>query len=143
MATKTAVVRQIKGITLAAKADSNHWILMDGQEKFGGSDAAASPKELLLMSLGGCTAMDIIPIMTKKRVPFTNVEVRLTATVSEEHPQVFTSINIEYVIYGNNVDLADVERAVELSRTKYCSVSAMLSTAMTISHSIRIEPPAS
>ncbi len=142
MATKTAVVRQVKGISLAAKADSNHWVLMDGAETFGGSNAGSTPKELLLMALGGCTAMDIIPIMTKKRVPFTGVEIRLTAAMREEHPQVFTSVHIEYLVFGTDLNRADVERAVELSRTKYCSLSAMLSPAMQITHSIRIEPAA-
>ncbi len=142
MTTKTAVVRQVAGISLAAKGDSNHWILMDGAETFGGSNAASSPKELLLMALGGCTAMDIIPIMTKKRVPFTGVEIRLTATLREEHPQVFTAVHIEYLVFGTNINPADVERAVELSTTKYCSISAMLKPAMQITHSIRIEPPA-
>ncbi len=139
MKTKTAIVKQVRGITLAGKSDSAHWVMMDGAETFGGSNAGSSPKELLLMALGGCTAMDVIPILTKKKTPFTGFEINLTATMQDEHPQVFTDIHVEYVIYGNDINTEDVERAIELSTTKYCSVSAMLKATVNITHSYRIE----
>src|ERR1043166_2393624 len=139
MATKHAVIRQVKGITFAAKSDSNHWITMDGPEVFGGSDGGPRPKELILMALGGCTASDVIPILKKKRVPLEDFEVRLTAEVREEHPQVFTNIHIEYIFYGDGIDPKDVERAIVLSTTKYCSASAMLRASVNITHSYRIE----
>lgn len=142
MAKKTAVVRQLQGITFAAKSDSNHWVMMDGSPAFGGSSAGASPKELVLMGLGGCTASDVVSILNKKRAPVSNVEVRLTANVTEEHPQVFTDVHVEYRIYGDGVNAADVERAIELSTTKYCSVSMMLKPAMKITHSYAILPAA-
>lgn len=141
MTSKTAIVRQISGVTLTAKSDSNHWVTMDGSPKFGGSNAASSPKELLLMSLGGCTASDVIPILKKKRSPFNHLEVHLRGNVSDEYPQVFTDIHIEYVVYGEGVRPADVERAIELSTTKYCAVSAMLSKSVRLTHSYRIERP--
>lgn len=140
MPIKEAIVKQLQGITLAARSDSNHWVTMDGPEIFGGSEAGPRPKELLLMALGGCTASDIIPIMKKKRVPFQNVEVRLTAHVREEQPQVFTDIHIEYIVFGDGIKPIDVERAIELSTTKYCAVSAMLRGSVKITHSYRIEP---
>lgn len=139
MALRKAFVRQVQGITLAGKADSNHWVVMDSSDKFGGSLAGSSPKELLLMSLGGCSAMDIIPILAKKRAPVSHVEVHLTATMAEEHPQVYTDIHMEFVVYGNGINPADVERAIELSTTKYCSVSAMLRASVNLTHSYRIE----
>lgn len=139
MTTKNAQVRQLRGITLAAKSDSNHWLVMDGPEKFNGSSAGPTPKELLLMALGGCTASDVIPIMRKKRVPFDRCDVNLSGTVRDEHPQVFTAIHIEYVVYGDGINPADVERAIELSVTKYCSVSAMLKDTVPLTHSYRIE----
>ncbi|HEV8538655.1 MAG TPA: OsmC family protein [Bacteroidota bacterium] len=139
MTIKQAIVKQVQGITFAAKSDSNHWITMDGPETFGGSDSAPRPKELLLMALGGCTASDVVPILKKKRVPLENLEIRLTANVREEHPQVFTDIHIEYVFYGDGIDPRDVERAIELSTTKYCSASAMLRASVKITHSYRIE----
>jgi putative redox protein len=139
MSLKTAVVKQVQGTTLVAKADSAHWVVMDGSPTFGGSSAGSSPKELLLMALGGCTAMDVIPILQKKRVPIDSFEIRLSGNAREEHPQVFTTIHVEYVIRGRGVNPADVERAIELSTTKYCSVSAMLGATVDITHSYTIE----
>ena len=101
--------------------------------------AGSTPKELLLIALGGCTASDVVPILKKKRVPVEKLEVRLTGNVREEHPQVFTDIHIEYVLYGNEIGPKDVERAIELSTTKYCAVSAMLQASVNITHSYRIE----
>lgn len=140
MALRKAVVRQVQGITLAGKADSNHWVMMDGSDRFGGSNAGSSPKELLLMALGGCTAMDVIPILARKRVPFSRLEVHLEANTAETHPMVYTGINIEYVVYGEGIDPADVERAIELSTTKYCAVSAMLRPTVALTHTYRIVP---
>ena len=139
MAKKQAVIKQIQGITPVAKSDSNHWVVMDGPETFGEGNAGPRPKELLLMALGGCTASDVIPILKKKRVPLESLEVRLTGNVRDEHPQVFTDIHVEYIFYGDGIDPRDVERAIELSTTKYCSVTAMLKTSVTITYSYRIE----
>ncbi|MEO8167696.1 MAG: OsmC family protein [bacterium] len=140
MALKQATIKQLQGTTLIAKGSSNHWVTMDGGPNTGGSDAASTPKELLLFALGGCTAMDVIPILKKKRVPVESVEINVSGNTREEHPQVFVDLHVEYVIYGENINPADVERAIELSTTKYCSVSAMLSKAVTITHSYLIKP---
>lgn len=140
MSIKKAVVKQLRGITLAAKADTNHWVMMDGRDVSGGEGAASTPKELLLMALGGCTSMDVIPILKKMRVNLEGFEVRLTGNTREEHPQVFTDIHLEYVFYGDGIPDADVQRAIELSTTKYCSVSAMLRESVEITHSYTIQP---
>jgi putative redox protein len=137
---KTAIVKQLQGITFAGKADSNHWVAMDGPDEFGGSSAGTRPKELLLLALGGCTGSDVVSILTKKRVRLDGFEVRLTAEQRDEHPQVYTKIHVEYVFYGQDIKPADVERAIELSDTKYCPVTAMLRGAVEITHSYRIEP---
>lgn len=139
MAQKKAVVRQIHGVTFAGKADSNHWVVMDGPEIVGGSDAGMRPKELLLMALGGCTGSDVAAILKKKRILLEGFEIRLNANTREEHPQVYTDIHIEYVFFGEAIPAADVERAIELSTTKYCSVSAMLKASVKITHSYKIE----
>lgn len=140
MAEKKAFVKQLQGMTFAAKGDSNHWVIMDGSTKEGGSGAGASPKELLLFALGGCTAMDVVSILKKKRAAVKGLEIHLNGTTREEHPTVFTNIHIEYVIYGENIRPADVEKAIDLSTTKYCSVSAMIEKSATLTHSFRIEP---
>ena len=141
MALKTAELRQVRGITFAARAGSNHWVMMDGGQDFGGSNAASSPKELLLMALAGCTASDVIPILRKKRVPLEAFEIKVTANDRDEHPRIFTDVHVEYVFYGDGIQTADVERAIELSITKYCSVTAILKPGVPeLTHSYRIEP---
>lgn len=134
-----AVVKQLEGITFAGKTGSKNWVMMDGPENFGGSDAAIRPKELLLLSLGGCTGSDVASILQKKRVKLDGFEIHLNAEMTDEHPKVYTKIHVEYVFYGSDVKEKDVERAIELSMTKYCGVTAMLSKAMEITHSFRIE----
>ena len=136
---KHVVVQHIKGLSFAGKADSNHWVVMDGPVDQGGSDAAVRPKELLLVALGGCTGIDVASILKKKRVALDNFEMIITADEATGYPQVFTSIHLEYVFYGKDIRAADVERAIELSKTKYCSVSAMLEKAVPIAHTYRIE----
>jgi putative redox protein len=136
--TKKAFVKQLQGITFVGKTDTNHWITMDGPENFYGSNAGIRPKELILISLAGCTGSDVVAILQKKKVNFTGFEINIEAEQQEEHPQVYTKIHLEYVFYGKNIQEKDVERAIELSQTKYCSVTAMLQKAVTIEHSYRI-----
>jgi putative redox protein len=138
MSRQEVVVRQLRGITFAGKSDSNHWVVMDGPEIFDGSEAGPRPKELLLIALGGCTSSNIIPILKKKRVPVDGYEVRLRGTVREEHPQIYTDIAIEYTFYGDGIDPKDVERAIELSTTKYCAISAMLKGSVRITDTYKI-----
>lgn len=140
MSQHTAVVQQVKGMTFVARGDSNHWITMDGPPDVGGSNAGPRPKELVLMALGGCTGSDVVSILQKKRVPMKDFRIALTAQTAEEHPQIYTDIHIEYILTGEGINAADVERAIELSTTKYCSVSAMLKASVKLTHSYRIEP---
>jgi putative redox protein len=138
MATKTAFVKQLQGITFVGKTDSNHWITMDGPESFGGSDAGIRPKELLMLSLGGCTGSDVTSILSKKKIKLDGFEINISAESADEHPQVFTKMHLEYIFYGKNLPIKDIERAIELSLTKYCSVTAMLQKVMPIEHSYKI-----
>jgi len=139
VATKRAIVKQVQGITFAGKTDSNHWVVMDGPEELGGSNAGTRPKELILLALGGCTGSDVVSILRKKRVQLDGFEIHFTAEVAEEHPQVFTRIHLDFVFRGDDIKPADVERAIELSETKYCSVHAMLRGTVAITHAYRIE----
>jgi putative redox protein len=140
MATKNAYITQIqpRSVTFAGRTDSNHWITMDGVPQFGGSDAGIRAKELLMLALAGCTGSDVSSILAKKRAPIDGFDMRVTAEETEEHPKVYTSMHIEYLFYGTGIQAQDVERAIELSLTKYCGVHAMLGRAMTITHSYRI-----
>jgi putative redox protein len=138
--TKEVYARQLKGNTFAAKSNSGHWVMMDTKPEAGGLGAGTTPKELLLMGLAGCTSMDVIPILKKKRSPVLAYECNIKAEEREEHPKIFSDIHIEYVFYGDGIKAEDVERAIELSQTKYCSVSAQLAPSAKITHSYRIEP---
>ncbi len=138
MAKKSAYIKQLKGITFAGKTDSNHWVIMDGPEEFGGSNAGIRPKELLLLGLGGCTGSDVASILSKKRIKLDGFEMNINSDVADEHPQVYTKIHIEYVFYGNDIPEKDVESAIELSQIKYCGVTKMLEKAADITHSYKI-----
>jgi putative redox protein len=141
MAVKTAFMKQVQGVTVVARGASNHWVVMDGSPELGGSSAGPSPKELVLMALAGCTANDVIPILKKKRTPLDNLEIKVSGTERDEHPKTFTDIHVEYIFYGEGINPADVERAIELSTTKYCTVSAILSASAKLTHSYRIVSP--
>ncbi len=138
MAAKTAIVKNIKGVTFMGKADSNHWVSMDGPEDFGGSNAGTRPKELILLALGGCTGSDVAVILKKKKVKYDSFEMNISAEMQETHPQIYTKIHVEYVFSGKAIPAEAVERAIELSQKNYCSVTAMLQKAVEITHSYNI-----
>jgi len=111
---------------------SGQLVHMDSKPPETGLRQGASPMELLLSALGGCTAMDVISILRKKRQAVTGFEVRVHGERTTEHPKVFTDITIEYVVRGVNIDPAAVARSIELSTETYCSVHAMLHQAANI-----------
>ena len=94
---------------------------------------------MLLLSLAGCTGSDVASILAKKRVVLDDFHMEITAEETEEHPKVFSSMHVEYVFRGKDIDPKDVERAIELSQTKYCGVTAMFAKAFPVTHSYRIE----
>jgi putative redox protein len=136
-----ATLRRVGGLGLVAKADSGHWVVMDASPEAGGFGGGSSPMELLLIALGGCTAMDVLTIMAKKRVKLDDFEVALEADRAETHPKVLTAIRMIYRFYGEDFKQSDLETAVQLSEEKYCSVSAMLRKAATIETAIEVHPP--
>jgi putative redox protein len=97
---------------------------------------------LFAVGLVGCTGMDVISILQKKRQDVTEFEVSAEIERAEEHPKVFTKIILEYKVTGKNLDQKAVERAVELSETRYCGAQAMLAKTAEISHMIIIEEEA-
>jgi putative redox protein len=110
------------GLAFTGVAGKGHQISLDSNA----SQTAASPMELVAVAMAGCTAMDVVSILNKKRADVTAFEVRVHADRAAEHPRVFTKAKLEYVLVGHGLNEADVRRAVELSVTKYCSVHAML-----------------
>jgi len=101
-------------------------------------EGGPQPMELLLIGLAGCTTMDVVSILQKKRQPFTGLQTKVTAERAEEHPKVYTQIHVEFVVTGKGVKPEAVARAIELSETKYCPATAMLRRAAEITTSYRI-----
>lgn len=133
-----ATVTLDKGMAFYGTADSGFTIKMDARASVGGDDDGFRPMELLLVGLGGCTAMDVVSILRKKRQEVSGFEVQLHADRAKDHPHVFTAITINYVVRGKGVDPQAVERAIELSATKYCSAQAMLAQAAEITSEYEI-----
>ena len=126
-------------LTFEGTADSGFSIPLGTSPDVGGDDDGIRPMELIALGLAGCTGMDVISILLKKRQDVTAFEVRVHAERAEEHPKVFTSVNIEYLVTGRGIDPAAVERAIELSETKYCPAQAMFGKLMPIELSYTIE----
>ena len=107
-------------------SDSGFILPLGTSPSVGGDDNGFRPLELIAIGLAGCTAMDVISILRKKRQEVNRFEVKVHAELSDEHPKVFTHLAIEYVISGKDISHEVVERAVELSANKYCPAQAML-----------------
>jgi len=115
-----------EGLSFTGTADSGFSIQMDAKEEVGGEGKGFVPMELMAMSLAGCTAMDVISILRKKRQDVTDFEVRVDADRAEEHPKVFTRATIDYLVTGHDVAEKAVLRAIELTAERYCPAQAML-----------------
>jgi putative redox protein len=125
-------------MTFNGTAGSGHALTMDAEDASGGSNQGFRPMELLLVAFGGCTGMDVISILRKKRQNVTGLEMNVKGDRADSFPHVYTKVRIEYVVRGRDVRKEAVERAIELTLTKYCSVGATLAKTGTISHSYRI-----
>lgn len=128
-----------EGLSFTGTADSGFSVRMGTDAAYGGADDGFRPLELMLVSLVGCTGMDVISILQKKRQQVTGFQVSAQAERAATHPRVLTAITVEYRFQGHDLDPAAVERAVELSETKYCSARAMLAQVVPINHTIVIE----
>ena len=142
---KTARAHFEGGMRFTAEAGSGHRLAMDTADELeGGQNSGFSPMELPLVALIGCVGMDVMSILRKQRQEVTGYDLAVRGTRAEEHPQVFTAITVEHTITGRDLQRPAVERALELSRTRYCSVSAMLGKTAEITHVLTlVEAPAS
>jgi putative redox protein len=133
-----AKVTLVKDMQFTGKATSGHILSMDADEASGGHNAGFRPMELLLVGFGGCSGMDVISILRKKRQPVSGLEVNVKGEKTDDYPKVYREVHIEYVVKGIGVEKEAVERAIKLSLEKYCSVGATLAKAGTITHSYKI-----
>lgn len=126
------------GLTFSGTADTGFKLPLGAEPAVGGENDGFRPMELIAIGLAGCTGMDVISILRKKQQDVTSFEVKVHADRQSEHPKVFTHAVVEYIVTGHHVDPAAVERAVELSETKYCPAQAMLSKAFPIEKKITV-----
>ena len=112
-------------LTFKGTAETGFEVPLGAHPDVGGANDGFRPMELLAIGVAGCTAMDVISILKKKRQDVTAFEVSVSAEQSDEHPRVFTRMDIHYLVRGSNIDQKAVARAIELSETKYCPAQAM------------------
>lgn len=134
----TATVIWQKGLTFTGKAESGFEVPLGGSSSAGGDGDGFRPMELIATGLAGCTAMDTISILQKKRQDITAFEVNVSAERAEGHPRVFTHIRIDYLITGHDVDEMAVLRAIQLSKERYCPAQGMLSQVVPIDLAYKI-----
>ena len=128
-----ARVKLAEGMTFVAESGSGHAVVVDASPEVGGRNLGARPMELVLMGLGTCSAIDVLHILRKGRQAVTDCVVDLDGQRAETDPKVFTRIQLHYVVTGRALDAKQVERAIALSRDKYCSATAMLAKTAEIS----------
>ena len=130
-----ARVKLVDGMMFVGESGSGHAIVMDGAPEYGGRNLGIRPMEMLLIGLGGCTAFDVVQILRKGREHVSHCEVEVVAERAETDPKVFTKIHLDYRVSGKDLAPAKVERAIQLSKEKYCSASIMLGAVAEITHS--------
>jgi putative redox protein len=121
-----ARVKLVEGITFVAESGSGHAVVMDASPDVGGRDLGPRPMEMVLMGAGGCSAIDVVHILRKARQDMVDCVVELEADRADEDPKVFTRIHLHYIVTGRGLNPAQVERAIKLSKEKYCSATIML-----------------
>ena len=133
-----STIKWVDGAMFVGESGSGHAVVIDGPPEAGGRNLGIRPMELVLSGLGACTAFDVVSTLKKSRQKVTDCRVELDAERADEVPKVFTRIHIHFVITGQDLKAAAVERAIELSAEKYCSATIMLSASVEISHDFEI-----
>lgn len=138
MSMKTRV-KWIDGMAFMGESGTGHALVMDGAPEYGGKNLGPRPMEMLLLGLGGCTAFDVVMILQKGRQPIEDCQVEIEAERAEDHPKVFTSVHMRYLVKGRGLSADAVNRAVELSVEKYCSATHIINKTAAMTHEVVIE----
>jgi putative redox protein len=133
-----ARVKLVEGITFVAESGSGHAVVMDASPDVGGRNLGARPMEMVLMGAGGCSAIDVVHILRKARQGLVDCVVELEAERAPEDPKVFTRIHMHYIVTGRGLNPAQVERAIKLSKEKYCSATIMLAKTAEVTSDFEI-----
>ncbi len=131
-------IKWVENMMFMGQSGSGHAVVMDGPPDLGGKNLGIRPMEMMLMGLGGCTSFDVMLILQRSRQKVTDCVAELSAERAETDPRVFTKIHIHFIVTGKELKEKMVQRAVELSATKYCSASIMLAQTVDISHDYEI-----
>lgn len=131
-----ASVKWLDSMTFVGRSGSGHQVVFDASKE---QSTAPSPMEMLLMSAGACSSVDVVSILQKARQQVLHCEVKLTAERADSIPRVFTKMHLHFEVTGVNLSDKQVARAVELSADKYCSVSLMLAKSLAVTHSFSIK----
>lgn len=132
------ITRWVEALAFDATADSGHTVRIDTSVEGGGLGSGMNPKRMLLASLSGCSAMDVVDILRKMKVAFTRFEIVTEAEQTDDHPKVFKYIKLIYRTDAPAADLDKVQRAAALSHDKYCGISAMLAKHCSIDYSVEL-----
>ena len=127
-----------EGSTFEGVAGSGHRVTMDVAPEVGGRNLGLRPMEMVLLGLGGCTAIDVLHMLRKGRQPITDMRVELDAERADDVPKVLTRIHFHFVLTGAGLDPHKIERAINLSASKYCSASMMLNKTAEMTHDFEI-----
>ena len=118
---------------------NGHKLYLDATEEVGGKDTGPRPKGLMMVALAGCTGMDVVSILRKMRVEYEGLSIQVEGELAPEHPKKFTGMKVIYAFKGNNLPMDKLKKAVDLSRERYCGVSANYSDSFKVDHEIVIE----
>lgn len=130
----TVVKWQGTGMAFDATASTGHVVRMDAAPEVGGENTGPRPMEMVLMGLGGCTGIDVVMMLQKMGQNVTDVQIEIDSERAEEIPKVYTKIHVHFKVTGTDLNEKKVQRAVDLSAEKYCSVSKMLEKTAQMSH---------
>jgi putative redox protein len=134
----SASIHYLKGMAFDANVNG-HNMIIDATREFGGNNEGPGPKSLMMVSLAGCTGMDIVLMLNKMRIKFEDLTINVDGNVTEEHPKHFDYMHISYIIKGKEIPVDKVEMAITMSLEKYCGVSYSFRQAMKITHELVIK----
>ena len=135
-----ARIKWIEGVAFMGETESGHSIVMDGSPDAGGRNLGPRPMETVLIGTGACSAFDVVHILKKGREPVTDCVVEISSERAPTDPKVFNAIHFHFIVSGNSLNAAKVERAIKLSAEVYCSASAMLAKTARVTHDFEIRP---
>ena len=131
-------VKWIDGLAFEADV-MGYNVMIDSDSEHGGKGKGPKPKPLMMVALAGCTGMDIVSLLNKMRVEFDDLDISVEGELSEDHPKRFLKMTVTFKLKGSNIDRQKVEKAIELSKEKYCGVSASYREVMELEYHLEIE----